>query len=206
MSYADFFKRVAAELGVAISIAPPPADPSALPLPLHDFYSFTDGLRLPFAEFHTADVVRTNAAAARFGAQWIEFGFDGTFTRYLVSTKVDDPLPIAAFDPEAEPRPEGAYPSVLELLEDEYSRHVENEFSSGDLHVAEIPDSTPMARIVHVLKRVSPLSSVELLRELREAPLVLTGVNAPAGIAAVRKLHALGVAAYLKNVGPERAG
>src|SRR5512140_3544110 len=146
MSYEDFFNRVASELGAAIALAPPAADPSALPPPLRDFYSFADGLRLPFAELHESRVIRANAEAARFGARWIEFGFDGTFTHYLVSTREDDPLPIAAFDPQAEPHPEGSYLTVLELLEDEYSRHVENEFSTGDLHLADIPDTTPLPR------------------------------------------------------------
>lgn len=204
MSLADFLSRVAAELGVTIPIASPPSELSDLPPSLHELYSLTDGLQLPFAELHP--VSRLHSADPHFGTEWLAFGFDGYFTHYLVTTIVDAAVPIAAFDPEAEARPEASYASVLELLEDEYSRYVDNEFRAGDLYITSVPDSTPLPRVVQELRRITPLGSAELLRELRSMPLILDPVNAAAGIRAVRKLHALGVAAHLKNVRPERAG
>ena len=205
-SLLEFVNRVSLELGATISLARPARDTTDLPLPLQPFYAISDGLELPFAELHSTAQLRASATRHLFGPTWLAFGFDGFFTHYLVSTDPGSDLPITAFDPEVEQRPEGAYTSVLELLDDEYSRFVDNDLHSADLHVTSIPPSSSLPSVVQELKHVAAMPTSELLRLLRSGPFVLDAVNAATGIAVVRTLHALGVGASLQNVRAEDAG
>ena len=199
-------RQVAAELGVEIALRPPPTDLSLLPPAIHDLYSISDGLALPFAELHPAAQLQLTAASPRPGRGWVEFGWDGYFTHYLVASNPLQIQPIAAFDPEVEERPEGMYASVRELLEEEYADYVESDLHLADLHVVSVPQTVPLPQAAAALKRAASLKSSEILARLRAAPFVLPGVNASIAISVVRALHALGVTANLKEVRPRPAG
>jgi hypothetical protein len=205
MSLLDLLKQVAAELGVEIALRPPPVDLSSLPPAIHDLYSITDGLELPFAELLPAAQLQLRASP-RPGRGWVEFGWDGYFTHYLVGSNPMQIQPIAAFDPEVEDRPEGRYDSVRQLLEEEYAEYVGSELHLADLHVMNVPRTAPLPQVTIAIKRAAPLKSSEILARLRAAPFVVPGVNAPTAISVVRALHALGVSANLKEVRPRPAG
>jgi hypothetical protein len=206
MSLLAFLNRVADEMGTPISLTPPLPSHASLPSPLHDLYSVTDGLHLPFAELETLAQIQSNAADRIFGDGWLAFGFDGYFTRYLVSTEENAVPAIAAFDPETDENPEPTYRNALELLEDEYKQYVENELHIADLHVAAIPPTASLPGLVQQLKRTSPLPSSDLLRQTRATPFVLKDVQAATGISVVRNLRSLGITASLQNVRPRSAG
>jgi hypothetical protein len=172
-----------------------------LPAPLREIYEMTDGLQLPFAELHTTAEIRASAAEP-----WLEFGYDGNVTHYLIATDGTTVPPIAAYDPETNDAPEGAYASVLELLEDEYSRYVDNDQHSGDLHVTSIPADTALPGVVQELKHVASMPSGELLKLVRTVPFIIDAVHAATAIGVVRRLHALGVVASLQNVRNEDTG
>ncbi|MFN2442226.1 MAG: hypothetical protein ABR517_06035 [Thermoanaerobaculia bacterium] len=205
MGLLDLLKQVAAELGVEIALRPPPADLSPLPPAIHDLYSITDGLELPFAEFLPAAQLHLTAASPRLGRGWVEFGWDGYFTHYLVASSPMQIQPIAAFDPELEDRPEGMYVSVRQLLEEEYAEYVGSDSHLADLHVVHVPRTAPLAQIAAAIKRAASLKSSEIVARLRAAPFVLAYVNAATAISVVRALHALGVTANLKEVRPRPA-
>jgi hypothetical protein len=206
MSLLDLLKQVAAELGVEIALRPPPENVSSLPPAIHDLYSITDGLALPFAELLPAAQLQLTAASPRSGRGWVEFGWDGYFTHYLVASNPMQIPPIAAFDPEVEDRPEGVYASVQQLLEEEYAEYVGSELHLADLHVVNVPEAAPLPQVTIAIKRAASLKSSEILARLRTAPLVVPGVNAATAISVVRALHALGVTANLKEVRPRPAG
>ena len=196
--------QVAAELGVEIALRPPPPNLSDLPPAIHDLYSITDGLALPFAELLPA--AQLHLASSRLGRGWVEFGWDGYFTHYLVASNPMQIQPIAAFDPEVEDRPEGMYASVRQLLEEEYADYVGSDLHLADLHVVSVPQTAPLPQVATALKRAASLKSSEILARLRAAPFVVAGVNASTAISVVRALHALGVSANLKEVRPRPAG
>lgn len=202
----DLLRQVAAELGVEIALRPPPSDLSPLPPAIHDLYSISDGLALPFAEFHPAAQLQLAAASSLPGRGWVEFGWDGSFTHYLVASSPIQIEPIAAFDPEVEERPEGMYASVRQLLEEEYADYVGNDLHLADLHVVNVPKTAPLPQVATAIKRAASLKSSEILARLRTAPFVVSGVNAATAISVVRALHALGVTANLKEVRPRPAG
>ena len=206
MPLLDFLKQVAAELGSEILLRPPADNIAGLPAAVHDLYSVTDGVELPFAELQPSSQLRLRDAASPFGAGWVEFGFDRYFTHYLVRTNPKEVPPIAAFDPEVDELPEGAYTSVLHLLEEEYSQYVENDLHVADLHVVSIPEGNRLPQVVAVLKRAGTRTSSELLARLRTAPFVLSAVNSATAIEIVRTLQSLGVSARLKDVRPRPAG
>jgi hypothetical protein len=206
MSLLDLLKQVAAELGVEIALRPPPANLSSLPPAIHDLYTITDGLELPFAEFLPAAQLQLSSASPRPGRGWVEFGWDSYFTHYLVASNPMQIPPIAAFDPELEDRPEGMYASVGQLLEEEYAEYVGSELHLADLHVVNVPQTAPLPQVASTIKRAASMRSSEILARLRTAPFVVAGVNAATAISVVRALHALGVTANLKEVRPRPAG
>lgn len=200
-------RQIARELGDAPLLFPPVESATNLPAPLLPLYTFSDGIELPFLRFARTDEIHELTHHHIFGEHWIWFGEDFGFTDYLCrfNTPAAD-QEIASWDRESDTPIEGTHASVLELLQDEYSRFVDNDMNVADLHLTEIPDIANSMRIVRAIRSLHSESGVGLSADLRSLPMVLESVPSDLAIAAVRAIHEAGASACLRNIRPLTAG
>jgi len=202
-----FVRQIARELGDAPLLFPPVESAANLPATLRPLYTFSDGIELPFLRFARTDEIHELTHHHIFGEHWIWFGEDFGFTDYLC--RFDTPgngQPIASWDRESDTPIEGTHGSVLELLQEEYSRYVENDLNVADLHLTEIPDIANSMQIVRAIRSLKAQTGAGLSADLRSLPLILEAVPSDLAIAAVRTIHEAGAVACLRNVRPLTAG
>lgn len=200
-------RQIARELGDAPLLFPPVESATNLPAPLLPLYTFSDGIELPFLRFARTDEIHELTHHHLFGEHWLWFGEDFGFTDYLcrLDSSGND-LAIASWDRESDRPMEGTHESVLSLLEEEYSRFVENEIHVAELHLTEIPADANAMVILRALRPLSADTGTGLSAEIRDLPFVLDSVQCDLAIEAVRSILGAGATAYLRNVRPRTAG
>ena len=181
----NLLETVRKELGAVVDLQPGVVRPD-LPSPLADFYSISNGLRLPFADLFQADAVERRALPG-----WLVFGADPYAAMFLCRTAA--PWDLDIWDHESGEPPEGGISDVVSLLAEVYEAHWESQ-QEGSIVVEAIPQNHAMS-VVQDLKAVAPhATSAALLAGLRSLPFAVEVSDPTAGIIAIRRLHSREVA------------
>lgn len=189
---ADLVTTIAEELGcTALCWAPASMPAQDLPRPLRDFYAEADGLELPFLSLYPQSSLR-----AEFLPGWICFGQDRYFSFCLCSTSGGD-LPITLWDHESRTPPERLYADVSELIAAMYAEDYEESDVPCTVRISVVPADASRAAVVTVLKRISTLTSAQMLGNLKAAPFDLPAATRKCAIDVMRALRVHGVVCAL---------
>ncbi len=188
-----FINKVNRELGVEITLRKPATVSDIFPLELKDFYCLSDGLSLPFLEIFPANEIRKDGFQG-----WHAFGFDSFFSYCLYNPNSSENKKFDLWDHESGNVPEGFCSSIIEILEYKYSEIIENEYEGCELFITSIPETTKPPKLITELKKVHSGSSAELLKLIKDLPLILKCKDRKLGIEIIRFFHELEINCHIK--------
>lgn len=187
MKLDNFISKVNIELDCDVKTNSPFKDSKKLLLPLQEFYSFSNGLSLPFITIDPAEKIDTG-----FIDGWLMFGRDHYFSYCLCKNNGID-----LWDHDSGLEPEIAYSDVLELMEAAYIENVEDSDMESELYIKNIPNNINNSHLVTNLKKISNKSSSELLLQLKKCPITFPCIRKE-GIIILRELQSCGIICNLK--------
>ncbi len=163
---------------------------SGIPEALRPLYEFSDGLELPFGEVYKWDVCNRTRDKG-----WVTFGFDNYESHFLCH-ETDQPA-LTTWDHHLDMEIEGCYASALEWLVAEYEEFIAAGTHENTICVFGVPNTVSKTGVVAELKRVSGLSSTELLALLRSGNFEIKDIVRADACRIVRALQELGVKCHV---------
>lgn len=98
---------------------------------------------------------------------------------------------LTTWDHEAGHEPEGVFVTAIDWFTDAYESFIDADTSENTVHVTDMSDGVSKTAAVVAIKRISDMSSSELLGQLRSGSFAVTNVVRSEAFALVCRLHDL---------------
>mgnify|MGYP001555808072 CR=1 FL=1 len=183
--FQEFISCLNSEYGLSVKVE---QSNSNIPLPeaLKCFYSYSNGIELPFVEIYPCENIDIESIPG-----WSIIGFDGYFS-YVIFNNNQSEYPFDLWDHESGNPPEGAYKTLIELLQDMYKEYLNKE-QQVHLRINAISENITPTKVVLCLKGYSSLSNQELLSLVKQGSFSLELNSLSLAQEAKVKLNSLGI-------------